>query len=140
MKIILIILTTISLLICSEDNELVFGTKPDQYFVITLPSKNNSSCFPQQYVPVQLKDGRLDFSTIDITQRKLWLSEGLVGFTYNQKSGYSNENGEIIIPAKFDSMHIGLRPYVSGLAVVQVGNNYHYANKEGVLIAGPFEW
>jgi WG containing repeat len=72
-------------------------------------------------------------------------SEGLAGVVINGKYGFINNQGELVIPARFDvrrelrhpELLIGAGRFKEGLASVAVDRSYGYINKQGTFVVQP---
>jgi hypothetical protein len=70
-----------------------------------------------------------------------WLSEGRIGYVDAGKAGYLDSSGKIVIPAKYDSLAISLRPFSCGLASVAVGKKKGYIDRQGHMrILAVYDW
>jgi hypothetical protein len=137
LRYILILASLLLASVCHSDDQDSRLLK-DHYFVITLPKiRDPKNCFPQSFVPASFIDGKIAVSEIEkTTTRKPWESEGLIVFMFNEKCGYCDANGTIIIPPVHDSRN----PFSQGLCSVINDKKFYYIDKTGHTVAGPFEF
>jgi hypothetical protein len=137
----LLLIGCLSVLGCSRNigEREYAGNLNDTYLVITLPKVSDpTNCFPQGYVSVNRIGNKLSLDDVEgQTNRKPWISENMVGFTYNMKNGYCNVDGEIVIDPIYDG---SIRPFCNDLAVVMMNGKYFYIDTSGKTVAGPFDW
>ena len=60
-------------------------------------------------------------------------SDGLIDFVENDKYGFVNKNGEVIIKAKFDDVS----EFYNGLAVVMIDEKYAIIDSDGQYVVSP---
>ncbi len=69
----------------------------------------------------------------NLSQMKMQQSSQLFPITQNDKQGYINSTGQIIIKPHFDEVKL----FSEGLAAVRIGNKWGYINKTGQVIIAP---
>lgn len=91
-------------------------------------------------VAIRLKEP-LDSRSLRIDYPDLLFSEGLVGAARQDKYGFMDKTGRLVIPARFSNV----QPFSEGLAAVSINGQYGYIDRSGKMVippqfteAGPF--
>lgn len=80
-----------------------------------------------------IKTGRVVLDVTDSLYYPNPFSEGLAVYCRDQKCGYIDKTGKVVIEMKFDSAF----DFSEGMAKVRVGRNYGYIDKTGKMVIEP---
>jgi hypothetical protein len=83
-------------------------------------------------VVIQLKEA-LDSRSLHVIHEELFFSEGLVSVTQNNKVGFRDKTGKLIIPPRYDDAG----PFSGGLAAVSIDGKYGYIDRSGKMVISP---
>jgi hypothetical protein len=83
-------------------------------------------------VVIQLKEA-LDSRSLHVVHEELFFSDGLVSVEQNNKVGFMDKTGKLIIPPRYEDAG----PFSEGLAAVKIGGQYGYIDRSGKLVIPP---